>query len=63
MKKKQSKKGTGNTQYKSVANFLFEVGILARTPRSGFHFLHFRHQDDPDAPSALLPTNFVTCEV
>ncbi|MDQ5949443.1 MAG: hypothetical protein QG589_569 [Patescibacteria group bacterium] len=39
MKKKQSKKGTDNTQYKSVANFLFEVGILARTPRSGFHFL------------------------
>ncbi len=25
--------------YKSIANFLFEVGILARTPRSGFHFL------------------------
>lgn len=25
--------------YKQVANFLFEVGILARTPRSGFHFL------------------------
>ncbi|OHB15960.1 MAG: hypothetical protein A2431_03700 [Candidatus Zambryskibacteria bacterium RIFOXYC1_FULL_39_10] len=24
---------------KKVANFLFEVGILARTPRSGFHFL------------------------
>ena len=22
-----------------IANFLFEVGILARTPRSGFHFL------------------------
>lgn len=24
---------------KDVANFLFEVGILAKTPRSGFHFL------------------------
>lgn len=24
---------------KQIANFLFEVGILARTPRSGFHFL------------------------
>jgi putative hydrolase of HD superfamily len=25
--------------YKQIANFLFEVGILAKTPRSGFHFL------------------------
>jgi putative hydrolase of HD superfamily len=24
---------------KNVVNFLFEVGILAKTPRSGFHFL------------------------
>ena len=24
---------------KDVANFLFEVGILSKTPRSGFHFL------------------------
>lgn len=24
---------------KQVANFLFEVGILSKTPRSGFHFL------------------------
>lgn len=24
---------------KSIANFLFESGILAKTPRSGFHFL------------------------
>ncbi len=28
-----------NKDYKQIANFLFEVGILARTPRSGFHFL------------------------
>jgi len=25
--------------YKLIANFLYEVGILAKTPRSGFHFL------------------------
>lgn len=25
--------------FKNVANFLFEVGILAKTPRSGFYFL------------------------
>jgi len=34
--KKQSKISAGN---KSIANFLFEVGMLAKTPRSGFHFL------------------------
>ncbi|MCB9798357.1 HD domain-containing protein [Candidatus Nomurabacteria bacterium] len=26
-------------KHKEVADFLFEVGILAKTPRSGFHFL------------------------
>jgi putative hydrolase of HD superfamily len=25
--------------FKNIANFLFEAGILAKTPRSGFHFL------------------------
>lgn len=34
--KKSTKK---NTDLKDVTNFLFEVGILAKTPRSGFHFL------------------------
>lgn len=37
------KKGIFDTviymNYKDVVNFFFEVGILARTPRSGFHFL------------------------
>ncbi len=37
MKKKVNKKVT--SEYKNIANFLFEVGMLARTPRSGFHFL------------------------
>lgn len=35
---KKSKKLT-NTSHKSIVNFLFEVGMLAKTPRSGFHFL------------------------
>ena len=26
-------------KFKQVSNFLFEVGMLAKTPRSGFHFL------------------------
>lgn len=34
--KKDSKISIEN---KSIANFLFEVGMLAKTPRSGFHFL------------------------
>lgn len=33
MKKKEK------INHKQIANFLFEVGILAKTPRSGFHFL------------------------
>jgi putative hydrolases of HD superfamily len=37
MKKKIDKKVSG--EYKNIANFLFEVGMLAKTPRSGFHFL------------------------
>ena len=36
MKKKTK---TDKSANKSVANFLFEVGMLAKTPRSGFHFL------------------------
>src|SRR3989344_3381361 len=28
-----------NNSNKDIANFLFEVGMLAKTPRSGFHFL------------------------
>lgn len=35
---KRLKKTVKNTN-KDIANFLFEVGILAKTPRSGFHFL------------------------
>src|SRR6266853_3698763 len=36
MKKEKKQKNIGN---KNIANFLFEVGMLAKTPRSGFHFL------------------------
>jgi putative hydrolase of HD superfamily len=28
-----------NSDHKKITNFLFEVGILAKTPRSGFYFL------------------------
>lgn len=33
------KKKNSVIDYKQITNFLFEVGILAKTPRSGFHFL------------------------
>ncbi len=40
MKKKAGKgKSIISVENKNIANFLFEVGMLARTPRSGFHFL------------------------
>ena len=38
MKKQKAKTGS-KADNKKIANFLFEVGILAKTPRSGFHFL------------------------
>jgi putative hydrolase of HD superfamily len=39
--KKTNKKLKKNIDpsYKQITNFLFEVGMLAKTPRSGFHFL------------------------
>ncbi len=33
------KKTNSKTNNEKIANFLFEVGILAKTPRSGFYFL------------------------
>ena len=36
---KKTKKTVVSKENKNIANFLFEVGMLARTPRSGFHFL------------------------
>ena len=41
MKKIQNTKkiGKGETDNKKIVKFLFEVGILSKTPRSGFHFL------------------------
>ncbi len=32
-------KNTKKNKYTDVVNFLYEVGMLAKTPRSGFHFL------------------------
>lgn len=35
----KNKKTKSKETEKNIANFLFEVGMLAKTPRSGFHFL------------------------
>lgn len=32
------------SENKKIANFLYEVGVLAKTPRSGFHLLGTGHQ-------------------
>lgn len=40
---KNNKKSTSSKD-KMVANFLYEVGVLAKTPRSGFHLLGTGHQ-------------------
>lgn len=38
-KHKSTKKRAGRNGHGPIADFLFEVGMLAKTPRSGFHFL------------------------
>lgn len=37
--KSKSKTPKKKIDYRPIANFLFEVGILSKTPRSGFYFL------------------------
>ncbi|MDD5193399.1 MAG: HD domain-containing protein [Candidatus Nanoarchaeia archaeon] len=39
MDEKEQKIGDIEQKSKEIVNFLFEVGILSKTPRSGFHFL------------------------
>lgn len=39
MKSKAKPKKLAQKDAKDITNFLFEVGILTKTPRSGFHFL------------------------
>jgi len=35
----KTKAKNGKEDHKKIANFLYEVGVLAKTPRSGFHLL------------------------
>lgn len=44
---------------KAVANFLFEVGILSKTPRSGFHFLGSGQQSVSEHTTRTIYVGFV----
>jgi len=51
----EDKKEEGNKKdMNEVANFLYEVGILAKTPRSGFHFLGTGNQSVSEHVSRVL---------
>jgi putative hydrolases of HD superfamily len=44
---------------KSVANFLYEVGILSKTPRSGFHFLGSGEQSVAEHTNRVVYVGYV----
>lgn len=44
---------------KAIVNFLFEVGILSKTPRSGFHFLGSGQQSVSEHMSRTVYIGFV----
>ncbi len=44
---------------KAIVNFLFEVGILAQTPRSGFHFLGSGKQSVAEHINRVVYAGFV----
>lgn len=39
VKRREEKKAEGSNPYKSIVDFFFELGMLKKTPRSGFQFL------------------------
>lgn len=43
----------------AIADFLFEVGILAKTPRSGFHFLGSGEQSVAEHVHRVIYTGYV----
>lgn len=59
---KQKMKSKNNTiNAKQIVNFLFEVGILAKTPRSGFHFLGTGEQSVAEHLNRVGYTGFMLC--
>ncbi|PIQ92274.1 MAG: phosphohydrolase [Parcubacteria group bacterium CG11_big_fil_rev_8_21_14_0_20_39_22] len=47
----------------SIANFLFEVGILSKTPRSGFHFLGTGNQSVAEHTSRVLYIGYTLASI
>jgi putative hydrolase of HD superfamily len=52
-----------NSDLKSLTNFLFEVGILAKTPRSGFHFLGTGAQSVAEHTSRAVYIGYVLASI
>lgn len=48
---------------KDIANFLFEVGILSKTPRSGFHFLGSGHQSVSEHINRVVFIGYTLCSL
>lgn len=53
------KKSKNTKDRKAVVNFLFEVGILSKTPRSGFHFLGSGQQSVSEHANRTVYIGFV----
>ena len=48
---------------KDIANFLFEVGILSKTPRSGFHFLGSGDQSVSEHINRVVFIGYTLCSL
>ena len=46
-----------------TVDFLFEAGMLAKTPRSGFHFLGSGHQSIAEHISRVMYVGFSLCQI
>src|SRR3990167_6394219 len=47
----------------SVVNFLFEIGILSKTPRSGFHFLGSGEQSVSEHTNRVVFIGFAMASI
>lgn len=45
-----------------IVNFLFEVGILSKTPRSGFHFLGSGNQSVSEHITRVIFIGYSLCQ-
>lgn len=61
MPKKNPKPSQG--ELKQVVDFLFEAGMLAKTPRSGFHFLGSGDQSIAEHITRVMYVGFSLCQI